>query len=417
MKIGLLSYRSHPYSGGQGIYVKHLSKALSYLGHEVSVLSGQPYPELDDSIKLIKIPSLGMFETEDRMKLFSLRLLFKPLELYEWLNVMTGGFPEPYTYGIRVYKYLKSNKKDFDVILDNQSLCGSLLKIQEILPLAVTIHHPITKDHKLEMENAANWKEKLSSMRWHNFLPMQKRVAPKLNKIICVSGPSKEDIIKEFLVDDKKIEVILNGIDIDKFVPGSKDLVQVNKIITTASADIPLKGLKYLILALPKILKSFPKTTLTVIGKSPSNSEVSKIIDKLDLNNIISFRSGISEDEIVHLYHSSEIAVIPSLYEGFGFGAGEAMACGVPLISTHSGGLKEVVGESAVEIMPSSAEEIEKAVINLFNNREKMKELSEKGRQRMESKFDWKLAASSYESSFKDVIKAFNNEHHKVQKT
>ena len=414
MKIGLLSYRSHPYSGGQGIYVKHLSKALSYLGHEVSVLSGQPYPELDDSIELIKIPSLGMFETEDRMKLFSLKLLFKPLDLYEWLTVMTGGFPEPYTYGRRVYKYLKSNKKDFDVILDNQSLCGSLLKIQEILPLAVTIHHPITKDHKLEMENAANWKEKLSSMRWHNFLPMQKRVAPKLNKIICVSGPSKEDIIKEFLVDDKKIEVILNGIDIDKFVPGSKDLVQVNKIITTASADIPLKGLKYLILALPKILKSFPKTTLTVIGKSPSNSEVSKIIDKLDLNNIISFRSGISEDEIVHLYHSSEIAVIPSLYEGFGFGAGEAMACGVPLISTHSGGLKEVVGESAVEIMPFSAEEIEKAVINLFNNREKMKELSEKGRQRMESKFDWKLAASSYESSFKDVIKAFNNEHHKV---
>ena len=414
MKIGLLSYRSHPYSGGQGIYVKHLSKALSYLGHEVSVLSGQPYPELDDSIELIKIPSLGMFETGDRMKLFSLKLLFKPLDLYEWLTVMTGGFPEPYTYGRRVYKYLKSNKKDFDVILDNQSLCGSLLKIQEILPLAVTIHHPITKDHKLEMENAANWKEKLSSMRWHNFLPMQKRVAPKLNKIICVSGPSKEDIIKEFLVDDKKIEVILNGIDIDKFVPGSKDLVQVNKIITTASADIPLKGLKYLILALPKILKSFPKTTLTVIGKSPSNSEVSKIIDKLDLNKIISFRSGISEDEIVHLYHSSEIAVIPSLYEGFGFGAGEAMACGVPLISTHSGGLKEVVGESAVEIMPSSAEEIEKAVINLFNNREKMKELSEKGRQRMESKFDWKLAASSYESSFKDVIKAFNNEHHKV---
>ena len=414
MKIGLLSYRSHPYSGGQGIYVKHLSKALSYLGHEVSVLSGQPYPELDDSIELIKIPSLGMFETGDRMKLFSLKLLFKPLDLYEWLTVMTGGFPEPYTYGRRVYKYLKSNKKDFDVILDNQSLCGSLLKIQEILPLAVTIHHPITKDHKLEMENAVNWKEKLSSMRWHNFLPMQKRVAPKLNKIICVSSPAKEDTIKEFLVDDKKIEVILNGIDIDKFVPGSKDLVHVNKIITTASADIPLKGLKYLILALPKILKSFPKTTLTVIGKSPSNSEVSKIIDKLDLNNIISFRSGISEDEIVHLYHSSEIAVIPSLYEGFGFGAGEAMACGVPLISTHSGGLKEVVGESAVEIMPFSAEEIEKAVINLFNNREKMKELSEKGRQRMESKFDWKLAASSYESSFKDVIKAFNNEHHKV---
>ena len=414
MKIGLLSYRSHPYSGGQGIYIKHLSKALSELGHEVSVLSGPPYPELHDSVQLIQIPSLGMFETEDRMKLFSLKLLFRPLDLYEWITVMTGGFPEPYTYGKRVYKYLKNNKKDFDIILDNQSLCGSLLKIQDLLPLAVTIHHPITKDHKLEMQNASNWKERLSSMRWHNFLPMQKRVAPKLNKIICVSAPSKEDIVKEFLVEDNKIEVILNGIDINRFVPSPSDSVKANRIITTASADIPLKGLKYLIQALPEILKSFPKTTLTVIGKAPSNSEVSKLISNLDLKEIISFKSGISENEIVDLYHASEIAVIPSLYEGFGFGAGEAMACGVPLISTHSGGLKEVVGDCAIKILPSSADEIEKAVINLFNNQEKRKELSAKGRQRMETKFDWKIAASSYESSFQEVIESFNNEHNKV---
>ena len=414
MKIGLLSYRSHPYSGGQGIYIKHLSKALSDLGHEVSVLSGPPYPELNDSVQLIKIPSLGMFETEDRMKLFSLKLLFRPLDLYEWITVMTGGFPEPYTYGKRVYKYLKNNRKDFDIILDNQSLCGSLLKIQDILPLAVTIHHPITKDHKLEMQNASNWKERLSSMRWHNFLPMQKRVAPKLNKIICVSAPSKEDIVKEFLVEDNKIEVILNGIDINRFVPSPSNLVKANRIITTASADIPLKGLKYLIQALPEILKSFPKTTLTVIGKAPSNSEVSRLISNLDLKEIISFKSGISENEIVDLYHTSEVAVIPSLYEGFGFGAGEAMACGVPLISTHSGGLKEVVGDCAIKILPSSADEIEKAVINLFNNQEKRKELSAKGRQRMETKFDWKIAASSYESSFQEVIESFNSEHNTV---
>lgn len=414
MKIGLLSYRSHPYSGGQGIYIKHLSKALHDLGHEVSVLSGPPYPELNDSIKLIKIPSLGMFETDHRLKVFSLGLLFRPLDLYEWLTVMTGGFPEPYTYGKRVHKYLKNSKKDFDIILDNQSLCSSLLKIQHILPLVVTIHHPITKDHKLEMQNATNWKAKLSSIRWHNFLPMQKRVAPKLNKIICVSGPSKEDIVEEFLVEAHKIEVILNGIDIHKFIPGPLDLIEENRIITTASADIPLKGLKYLVEALPKILRHFPKTKLTVIGKSPSDSEVSRLIDNLELNDVITFKSGISENEIVDLYHSSQIAVIPSLYEGFGFGAGEAMACGVPLISTHSGGLKEVVGDCAVKIPSSSAWEIEEAVIHLFNNQERMKELSIKGRQRMESKFDWKIAAGFYESSFKEAIESFNNEHNKV---
>ena len=411
MRIGILSYRSHPYSGGQGIYIKHLSKALSDRGHQVSVLSGPPYPELDESVELIKIPSLGLFETQNRMSSFGLNLLFRPLDLYEWLTVMTGGFPEPYTFGKRVLKYIKHNKSDFEIILDNQSLSGSLLRIQEILPLVVTIHHPITKDHKLEMQNATNWKEKLSSKRWHNFLPMQKRVAPKLKKIICVSKPSKKDVVEEFHVDPNRIEVILNGIDINTFSPCSFDKREENEIITTASADIPLKGLKYLIKALPKILHSFPKTTLTVIGKSPNNSEVSKLIEELNLSNVITFRSGISEKEIVDLYHSSELAVIPSLYEGFGFGAGEAMACGVPLISTHSGGLEEVVGDAALKIMPSSAEEIEKAVIKLFNNPEDMRKLSIKGRQRMEEIFDWKIAASSYESSFKAVIESFINEY------
>ena len=414
MKSGLLSYRSHPYSGGQGIYVKHLSKALSDIGHDVSVLSGPPYPELDNSVELIEIPSLGLFETEDRMKAFSLDLLLNPLNLYEWLTVMSGGFPEPYTYGKRVLKYLKENNRDFDIILDNQSLCDSLLEIQKIYPLAVTIHHPITKDLKLEIENASNWKEKLSSLRWHNFLPMQKKVAPKLNKIICVSRPSKKDIVEEFLVDPEKIEVILNGIDIRKFIPNPSTFFIENKIITTASADIPLKGLKYLILALPNIIKVFPKTSITVIGRSPSDSKLRKLITDLSLEDKIAFRSGITEEEIVNLYHSSEIAVIPSLYEGFGFGAGEAMACGIPLISTHSGGLEEVVGDSAVKILPASTEEIESAVIKLFSSPDRKTELSKMGRERMEKMFDWHIAAKSYENAFKEVIRIFKNEHHKI---
>jgi glycosyltransferase involved in cell wall biosynthesis len=243
---------------------------------------------------------------------------------------------------------------------------------------------------------------------------MQKKVAPKLNKIICVSRPSKKDIVEEFLVDPEKIEVILNGIDIRKFIPNPSTLFIENKIITTASADIPLKGLKYLILALPNIIKVFPKTSLTVIGRSPSDSKLRKLITDLSLEDKIAFRSGITEEEIVNLYHSSEIAVIPSLYEGFGFGAGEAMACGIPLISTHSGGLEEVVGDSAVKILPASTEEIESAVIKLFSSPDRKTELSKMGRERMEKMFDWHIAAKSYENAFKEVIRIFKNEHHKI---
>ena len=412
MKIGILSYRSHPYSGGQGIYVRHLSKALQKLGHEVTVLSGPPYPNLDASIKLEKIPSLDLFESEDRIKEFKFRFLFSPIDLYEWINVMTGGFPEPYTFGKRVLKHLQESQQVFDVILDNQSLCSSLLDIQKFYPLAVTIHHPITKDHKLEMENASNWKERLSSRRWHNFLPMQKKVAPKLKKIICVSKPSMQDTIQELQVKPEKLEVILNGIDVDTFKPDKNMKIIENRIVTTASADIPLKGLRYLIDALPKVLEDFPKTHLIVIGKSPNESKIRKLIEDLDLNEKVIFKSNLSEEEIVGIYHTSQIAVIPSLYEGFGFGAGEAMACGTPLISTDSGGLKDVIGDSAVRIQSGSVKDIEKEINNLFNDDERRRELSLKGRKRMEDLFDWKISASKYVKVFEEVInihKSANN--------
>ena len=405
MKIGLLSYRSNPYSGGQGIYIRHLSKALSKLGHEVSVISGQPYPELDDSINLIKLPGLGLFESGERFSAFKISFFWNQLNFYEWFTVMTGGFPEPYAYGRRVYRLLKKTNFNFDILLDNQSLSSSLLKIQKEFPLAVTIHHPITRDHKLEMDNAKNWKERLSSNRWHNFLPMQKRTATKLRNIICVSQSSKEDVIAEFNVKEERITVIPNGIDIENFKPSSDSKTLDFKIVTTASSDIPLKGLRHLILALPRVLREYPLTRLTVIGKSPKKSKLNKLIDDLNLEDKITFKSGISENEIVDIYHDSDIAVIPSLYEGFGFGAGEAMACGVPLISTDSGGLKQVIGESALKIEPGSVQQIEESIIKLFNEEETRNELSKKGRERMEELFDWEIAAKAYINLFEGLIK------------
>ena len=405
MKIGLLSYRSNPYSGGQGIYIRHLSKALSKLGHEVSVISGQPYPELDDSINLIKLPGLGLFESSERFSAFKISFFWNLLNFYEWFTVMTGGFPEPYAYGRRVYRLLKKTNFNFDILLDNQSLSSSLLKIQKEFPLVVTIHHPITRDHKLEMDNAKNWKERLSSNRWHNFLPMQKRTASKLQNIICVSQSSKEDVIAEFNVKEERITVIPNGIDIENFKPSSDSKTLDFKIVTTASSDIPLKGLRYLILALPRVLREYPLTRLTVIGKSPKKSKLNKLIDDLNLEDKITFKSGISENEIVDIYHDSDIAVIPSLYEGFGFGAGEAMACGVPLISTDSGGLKQVIGESALKIEPGSVQQIEESIIKLFNEEETRNELSKKGRERMEELFDWEIAAKAYINLFEGLIK------------
>jgi len=411
MKIGLLSYRSNPFSGGQGIYVKHLSLALTKLGHQVDVISGPPYPDLHEDINLIKIPSLNLFELEDNLRLRSFRLsfLFNLADFREWLGVLSGSFPEPYAFGKRVNIYLDKTSTDYDLIHDNQSLCYELINIQKEIPLVTTIHHPITKDRRLALEAAATWKERLSINRWHSFLRMQKKVAPQLNRIVCPSNQSKADVIEELKVNEENIDVVLNGIDLDSFTRDERVEQKPYRIITTASADVPLKGLKFLIEAMTEIIEEIPEAHLMVLGRAKEKGDIAKLISRLNLEEKISFRSGLSQSEVVSLYSSSHICVIPSLYEGFGFGAGEAMACGLPLISTQSGGLKEVIGQEAVIIEAASSEAIVKAVKDLFSNKEKQLALSRAGRKRMEKEFNWMKAAEAYEKIYSKTIKEFHN--------
>ena len=411
MKIGLLSYRSNPFSGGQGIYVKHLSLALTKLGHQVDVISGPPYPDLHEDINLIKIPSLNLFELEDNLRLRSFRLsfLFNLADFREWLGVLSGSFPEPYAFGKRVNIYLDKTSTDYDLIHDNQSLCYELINIQKEIPLVTTIHHPITKDRRLALEAAATWKERLSINRWHSFLRMQKKVAPQLNRIVCPSNQSKADVIEELKVNEENVDVVLNGIDLDSFNRDERVEKKPYRIITTASADVPLKGLKFLIEAMTEIIEEIPEAHLMVLGRAKEKGDIAKQISRLNLEEKISFRSGLSQSEVVSLYSSSHICVIPSLYEGFGFGAGEAMACGLPLISTQSGGLKEVIGQEAVIIEAASSEAIVKAVKDLFSNKEKQLALSRAGRKRMEKEFNWMKAAEAYEKIYSKTIKEFHN--------
>ena len=411
MKIGLLSYRSNPFSGGQGIYVKHLSLALTKLGHQVDVISGPPYPDQHEDINLIKIPSLNLFELEDNLRLRSFRpsFLFNLADFREWLGVLSGSFPEPYAFGKRVNIYLDKTSTDYDLIHDNQSLCHELINIQKEIPLVTTIHHPITRDRRLALEAAATWKERLSINRWHSFLRMQKKVAPQLNRIVCPSNQSKADVIEELKVNEENIDVVLNGIDLDSFTRDERVEQKPYRIITTASADVPLKGLKFLIEAMTEIIEEIPEAHLMVLGRAKEKGDIAKLISRLNLEEKISFRSGLSQSEVVSLYSSSHICVIPSLYEGFGFGAGEAMACGLPLISTQSGGLKEVIGQEAVIIEAASSEAIIKAVKDLFSNKEKQLALSRAGRKRMEKEFNWMKAAEAYEKIYSKTIKEFHN--------
>jgi len=394
LKICLLGYRSKPYCGGQGVYIKYLSSALAKLGHEVDVISGEPYPDLDANIRLIKMPGLNLFEKENRFRAIRPKNLLSFTDLYEWFSVVSGGFPEPYTFGRRIVQYFAEKGSTYDLVHDNQSLCYGLLDLQRMgIPVVVTVHHPITKDLELALSSSTYWFNRLLIKRWHSFLRMQKRVVPKLDHLLTVSDQSRKDIADAFLVPQSKISLVYNGIDTDEFAPVEGVVRLPCRIMATASADVPLKGLDYLLKAIANLDAQFPDLELLVVGSPKPGGHTEKLINQLGIDRRVRFVSNLETSELIHHYAQATMAVVPSLYEGFGLPAGEAMACAVPVISTTGGALPEVVGDAGIQVPVSDVPALTKAIESLLNDPQKRAQLGAAGRKRILEKFSWNVAA------------------------
>ena len=404
LNILMPSYRSHPYTGGQGIYMRLVTKAMRDLGHNVDVISGQPYPILDDGVKLVKLPSLDLYSYNNPLKAFNFNLLKNKIDLYEWISHLTGGFSEPYTFGERMAKWAKYNFSKYDVVHDNQTLAYGLLKLKNFgLPVVGTIHHPITMDKRIDIQHAETLSLKILKWRWYSFLNMQMHVARQLDPIIVVSENTRKDLVRDFRVDIKKTRKVLHGIDHLTFRPIDGIKRKPNQLITTASADVPLKGLIYLIRAYDLLLNEFPKLELIVIGKL-RDGPTSKELNKRGIKNKVKFVSDLTSNQIAELYAESTIAVSPSVYEGFGFPAGEAMSCGIPLVSTNGGSLPEVVGDAGIIVNHSDPASLYQGIKQLLDNDEKRLVYGKMGRKRVLDKFTWKRAAQELVDVYKEAI-------------
>ena len=405
LKICLLGYRSNPYSGGQGIYIKFLSKALVNAGHSVDVISGEPYPELDDSVRLIKLPGLNLFEADNHVTALRPRHLLSYTDFFEWFSMLTGGFPEPYTFGRRLVQYFKQHRPDYDIVHDNQSLCFGTLQLQKMsVPIITTIHHPITSDLRIALQSAETWKLRLLIKRWYSFLKMQKRVVKQLDNLVTVSHASRRDIATDFAIAETKLNIIHNGIDTSVFRPIPAIEPDEFNVMATASADVPLKGLDYLIRAISILANEIPELKLTVLGKLKEDGKTAKLIRQLGLENRIHFYSGLSSQEVAELYAKASCAVVPSIYEGFGLPAGEAMACGVPVITTNGGALPEVVGDAGIIVQTRDHIALADAIRTLLGDSNLRRTLAAKGRSRILELFSWEVAASDMLQLYREVV-------------
>ncbi|NNE75164.1 MAG: glycosyltransferase family 4 protein [Acidimicrobiales bacterium] len=392
LRIAMLAYRGKPHVGGQGVYVRHLAKALTDLGHYVEVFGGPPYPELDERVPLTKLPSLQLYNDAFPMRKPRLWELNDVTDVLEAASFSTGNFSEPMAFSWRAYQALRDRVDEFDLVHDNQTLGWGLLAIQNQLklPVLATIHHPITVDRRLELEHAPNLWKQFGKRRWYSFTKMQTQVAKRMRRVMCVSENSKIDISRDHEVPLDRIHVVPVGVDPELFkpVPGVERVP--GKLVTTASADVAMKGLSYLLEAVAK-LRTERDVSLTIIGRPKEGQSLDKLRE-LGLEDVVEWVSGVPDQRIVELYSEAEVAVVPSLYEGFSLPAIEAMATGICLVATTGGALPEVTGthgETCLQVPPGDSEALARQIGEALDNPTLRERVGKGGRQRVIDKWSW----------------------------
>ena len=405
MRIALLSYRSKPHCGGQGVYVRHLSRELVALGHSVEVFSGQPYPELDEGVVLTKVPSLDLYREPDPFRTPRPAEIRDLIDVEEVLTMWTAGFPEPKTFSKRVARILRDRLDDFDIVHDNQVLGYGMLDIAEMgFPLITSIHHPITFDRRIDIEAATTRRKKLTLRRWYGFLKMQGKVARSVGKVLTVSESSRRDIVTDFGVDQAHLQVIPLGVD-DVFGPPSKPRV-AGRIVAMASADAPMKGIATLLEAFAK-LRTERDVELVLVTRPTPGGRTEKLIERLGIAEHVAFVNGISDAELVEVMGSAELACVPSLYEGFSLPTAELMACETPLVVSRAGAIPEVVGpdgECADLVAPGDVGELENAIAALLDDPERRARMGRAGRRRVLERFSWRAVAEATAAAYDEVI-------------
>ena len=402
LRIAYLSYRGKPHVGGQGVYTRHLTKALADLGHHVEVLGGQPYSLLDERVALHRLPSLDIYNDHHPLRFPWIGELRRWTDWLEVAQFSTGAFPEPLAFSMRARGFLRRHPGRFDVVHDNQCLGYGLLGIErDGLPVVATIHHPITVDRRLEREHARTRRERFAKGRWYGFARMQTRVARRLPRIITVSASSARDLVAEFRLDPARVHVVPVGVDVDVFRPLPDVAVVPGRLITTASADVALKGLRYLLEALAKVRTERPETHLVVVGRRKEGGQSEEAIRRLGLEHHVEFVSGVAEARIIELYSQAELAVVPSLYEGFSLPAIEAQSCGVPLVATTGGAIPEVVGtdgDTAILVPPGDSEALAGALRRHLGTvgtaADLRRSVGAQGRRRVVENWSWAIMAS-----------------------
>ena len=408
MRICLLCNRGNMYCGGQGVYLYYLSRELHRLGHEVHTIVGPPYPDVAPGVIEHRVHNMNLveygFPLRDQLQVLT------PLNIYELASVRIGKFPEMFTFSFRAFNKLRELMKEhrFDIIHDNQTLgYGNLLMKSFGVPVVATIHHPLPIDRMSDLPYIDGVEAKIRRILFYPMV-MQHLAAWGMDRVITVSEDAAAEIHNSFKVPYRRIRVVYNGVDTDKFriAGGNGAGKERGRLVVVANTRDRKKGVIYLLRAM-RLLRRELDVKLTIVDQGlPDNEYTPSLARRLGLDGCVEFTGRVTTEELVKHYTCAEVAVVPSLYEGFGFPAAEAMACGVPVVSTTAGALPEVVGDDGCGILvpPRDPGAIAVAVKRLLADEGLRREMGGRGRARVEQLFSWRAAAEKMLEVYREVM-------------
>jgi glycosyltransferase involved in cell wall biosynthesis len=400
------------YSGGQGVYLHYITRELARRGHDVHVIAGVPYPEVaeDEGVHLHKLKTFSFWSYLDHFDEYAYRthplVFFHPVNLYEFATSRFTLSSLLNMFSLRAYHKLNELEREvpFDLIHDNQTLgYGIWLMKQRGRPVVANIHHPLAIDRLNALRQAKSLGAKIYAIFWYPWI-MQRWVAVRLDKIITGSEASAESVAESFEFPRDHVRAIHDGVETDVFRPLPEIDFEPNSVLFVGNSEDRNKGIRYLLEAL-RLLRGEVPFHLTVVHR-PGSKGAPRLVQQLGLHGRVTFLERLSTTELVEQYNRAQVLVSPSLYEGFGLPAAEAMSCGTAVVTTTAGALSEIVedGTSGVLVPPGNVEALAGAIKALIEDPARCREMGSAGARRVRERFSWERTADETIALYEEVL-------------
>jgi glycosyltransferase involved in cell wall biosynthesis len=398
------------YSGGQGVYTAQVTRELARLGHEVHLVVGPPWPDTDPVVTVHRVPSYSVYRLLETQRMFfygrPLRDVFQPLNLYELASSRAGQFSVMSAFSWRAFARWRElqARHHFDIVHDVQVLgYGSWMIHASGMPMVANIHHPLSIDRRNQVQQARGTRMKIRKVMFYPFF-MQEVVARRMDRIITGSHNSRASVRQAFALRDEQITTIHDGVDTAVFRPQELPK-RPRSVLFVGNSDDRNKGARYLLEAAKILLDRGVEFHLTFKDRLDAQM-APQMIRELGIGDRVTFLGRLPVEELARLYNEHEVLASPSLYEGFGLPAAEAMACGTPVVATTAGAFPEVIadGETGTLVPPADARALADAIEALLGDPARRLAMGAAGARRIEQQFSWRACAVRTAALYEDVL-------------